>query len=171
MTRQNGLRNCNSLNRGISRILAHRLLLHVRDGTDSRDRARRHVPGEAHGYLLARNFSVLGERSVACSRPRKCRSVLEAEFVGFAGACPRGTCRASKRGAQHRLSSRGSCSSLTPIYRVRPIRPDRSQHRLPLARHTPPAGFFLGPDAAGASDRRLMQTEKGVRRTGVALRR
>jgi hypothetical protein len=40
---------------------------------------------------------------------------------------------------------------LTPIYRVRPIRPDLSQHRLPLARHTPPAGFFLAPDAACAT--------------------
>ena len=121
LLRQNRLKSCNSLNRSISIILAHRLLLHVRDGTDSRDRARRHAPGEAHGHLLARNFSLLGERSVARSRPRKCRSVLEAEFVGFAGTCPRGTCRAGKRGAQHRLSSRGSCSSLTPF-----IESDRS---------------------------------------------
>ena len=134
---------CNPLNRSAPQILAHGLLLSDREGTDFARPRVAASPGEAHGHVLARNFSVLGERSIACSRPRKCRSILEARFVCFAGACPRGTCRAGKRGAQHRLSWRGSCSSLTPIYRVRPIRPDRSQHRLPLARPTPPGGFFL----------------------------
>ena len=114
--RRNRGTNCNALNRHLCKLLAQRLLIGDRDGTDSRDRARRHAPGEAHGHLLARNFSVLGKRGVACSRPRKCRSVLQAEFVDFARARPRGTCRAGKRGAQHRLSSRGFCLPVNTLF-------------------------------------------------------
>src|SRR6266851_8940274 len=53
--------NRNPLNRSISQILAHRLLLHVRDGTDSRDRARRHAPGEATWTPTGQKFQLFGK--------------------------------------------------------------------------------------------------------------
>src|ERR1700675_1760971 len=99
---------CNPLNRSAPQILAHGLLLSDREGTDFARPRVAASPGEAHGHVLAGILGLLGERIVACSKPRKCRSIVEAKFVDLAGACPRGTCRARYRGAQHRLGSRGS---------------------------------------------------------------
>ncbi len=149
MPRRNRRAQCKALNLHSTKLLAQRLLNEDRDGTDSCDRRAADRPGRGTWTSTHRNFRPTGRArhhplpAASMAKHRLSKPCRLRRSVPSSNS----PSESARRAASSELA-RVLPTCPHPIFRVGPVRSDRFQHRLPLARQTPPAGFFWIPAAA-----------------------